>query len=53
VKEAKAKKKPVTKARVVELIQTYLMISYKTIGIIVFIFIPLVLVRKDFKSVKF
>lgn len=41
MKEAKAKKKPVTKARVVELIQTYLMISYKTIGIIVFIFIPL------------
>ena len=35
------KKKPLTRDRVIELIQTYLMISYKTIGIIVFVFLPL------------
>ena len=35
------KKKPLTKDRVIELIQSYLMISYKTIGIIVFVFLPL------------
>ncbi|MCQ2414610.1 MAG: sugar ABC transporter permease [Eubacteriales bacterium] len=39
--KSKKAKKPLTKARVIELIQSYLMISYKTIGIIVFVFLPL------------